>query len=269
VSGKGRYWDIAERVRTPRSGHAEGLRPCVPPRGTGLSGRRSWWIVTSFILIPGAGGIAWYWHRLTPLLEAVGHDAIPVDLPGDDPKASLNDYADVVVAAIGERRDSILVAQSLGGFTAPLVCERAPVKQLVFVNAMIPIPHERVGAWGEATRSGEARRDAARQGGYSEEFEEETYFLHDVAPEIAKEGAKYKREQTETIWAEICDFTAWPDIPAHVIAGADDRLFPLEFQRRVARERLNRDVDVLPGGHLIALSHPRDLAHQLASYLRS
>jgi pimeloyl-ACP methyl ester carboxylesterase len=253
----------------PRSGHAEGLRPASLQAEPALIGRRSWWIVTRFILIPGAGGIAWYWHRLTPLLEAAGHDAIPVDLPGDDPKASLNDYADVVVAAIGERRDVILVAQSLGGFTAPLVCERAPVEQLVFVNAMIPMPHERVGAWGEATRSAEARCDAARQGGYSQEFEEETYFLHDLPPEIAKEAATHKREQTETIWAEPCDFTAWPDIPIHVISGVDDRLFPLEFQRRVARERLNRDVDVLPGGHLIALSHPRDLAHQLASYLRS
>src|SRR5262245_14591883 len=31
-----------------------------------------------------AGGIAWYWHRVVPLLEASGHDAVGVDLPGDD-----------------------------------------------------------------------------------------------------------------------------------------------------------------------------------------
>jgi hypothetical protein len=43
-----------------------------------------------------------------------------------------------VVTAIGERRESVLVAQSLGGFTAPIVCERVPVDLLVLVNAMIP-----------------------------------------------------------------------------------------------------------------------------------
>jgi pimeloyl-ACP methyl ester carboxylesterase len=222
--------------------------------------------MTNFIFIPGAGGIAWYWHRLTPLLDAMGHAAIAVDLPGDDPKAGLKDYADHVVTAIGARRDLIVVAQSLGGFTAPLVCERTPVNQLVFVNAMIPLPGECVGAWGEATGSGEARREAARQGGYSEVFEEETYYMHDVPSAVAKEAAKHEREETETVWAETCDFTAWPDVPIHVIAGADDRLFPLELQRRVARERLDVEVDVLPGGHLIALSHPRELADQLASY---
>jgi len=145
-----------------------------PSAGTDLNERRSWWIMATFILIPGAGGIAWYWYRVTPLLEAAGHEAIAVDLPGDDPRWGLKNYADHVVAAIGGRRDLILVAQSLGGFTAPLVRERTTVNQLVFVNAMIPFPHERVGAWGEATRSAEARRGAARQGGYSEEFEEES-----------------------------------------------------------------------------------------------
>lgn len=53
-------------------------------------------------------------------------------------------------------------------------------------------------------------------------------------------------------------------MPTDVVAGAGDRLFPLDFQRRVARERLGLDVDVLPGGHLIALSRPAELA----AYLR-
>jgi pimeloyl-ACP methyl ester carboxylesterase len=52
-----------------------------------------------------------------------------------------------------------------------------------------------------------------------------------------------------------------------VIAGRDDRFFPLEFQRRVARDRLGLDVDVVPGGHLAAMSHPAELAAQITSYL--
>ena len=73
----------------------------------------------TFVLIPGAGGTAWYWHRIVPLLRRAGHGAIAVDLPGDDPAAGLPEYADLVVAAIGDRTNVVLVAQSLGGFTAP------------------------------------------------------------------------------------------------------------------------------------------------------
>jgi hypothetical protein len=37
------------------------------------------------------------------------------------------------------------VVQSLAGFIAPLVCERAPVKLLVLLNAMVPVPGETAG----------------------------------------------------------------------------------------------------------------------------
>src|SRR5262245_20726914 len=126
--------------------------------------------MATFVLIPGAGGAAWYWHRVTPLLEAAGNEAIAVELPADDEQAGLPAYADLVVDAIGDRTDIVLVAMSLGGFTAPLVCERAPLRMLVFVNAMIPVPGETAGAWWENTGSEAARMEAARKGGYGSEF---------------------------------------------------------------------------------------------------
>jgi hypothetical protein len=51
-----------------------------------------------------------------------------------------------------------------------------------------------------------------------------------------------------------------------VVAGSDDRLFPLELQRRVTRERLGLDVDVMAGGHLVALSRPEELVERLETY---
>jgi len=42
------------------------------------------------------------------------------------------------------------------------------------------------------------------------------------------------------------------DVPTRVIAGSDDRLFPLEFQRRVLHSRLGLDLEVMRGGHVIA-----------------
>jgi pimeloyl-ACP methyl ester carboxylesterase len=224
--------------------------------------------MATFILIPGAGGVAWYWHRVVPLLQAAGHEAIAVDLPGDDERAGLAAYAARVVDAIGGRTaDVVIVAQSLGGFTAPLVCARARVGRLVFVNPMIPVPGETAGDWWEHTNSEAARTAAAQRGSYSPDFDLDTYFLHDVPRDIVAGGEKHQRAEAKVVFGEPCRFDAWPQIPTHVIAGRDDRFFPIDFQRRVARERLGVDVDEVAGGHLVALSNPRVLAGQLIGYL--
>jgi pimeloyl-ACP methyl ester carboxylesterase len=217
----------------------------------------------TFVLVPGAGGMASYWHRVVPLLEQAGRTAIAVDLPGDDASAGLDDYADIVVRAIGARPRVVLVVQSLGGFTAPLVCARTDVRSLIFVNAMIPKPGESAGAWWQNTGAVEARAAAARRRGYGTAFDVRTYFLHDVPEEVLRAGPARQREQAEAIFAEPCGFERWPAVPIHVIAAADDRFFPLEFQERVARERLEKETQVIPGGHLVALSRPRELAAAL------
>jgi len=193
--------------------------------------------MATFVLIPGAGGVAWYWHRVVPLLESAHHDAIAVDLPGDDERAGLSAYAERVVEAIGQREDAVLVAQSLGGFTAPLVSARVRVRLLVFVNAMIPVPGETAGDWWDHTGSTAARTAAARDGGYSETFDLSTYFLHDVPPKIIVQGEAHERSEAGVVFTEPCHFEGWPEVPIHAIAGRDDRFFPLDFQRRVVKER--------------------------------
>jgi pimeloyl-ACP methyl ester carboxylesterase len=98
----------------------------------------------TFVLIPGAGGDGWYWHLVAPLLRERGYDAVPVDLPASDDRVGLAQYADAVVRAIGNRASERIgvVAQSLGGFTAALVCAKVPAALLLLVNAMIPKPGE-------------------------------------------------------------------------------------------------------------------------------
>ncbi|HEU5076907.1 MAG TPA: alpha/beta hydrolase [Polyangiaceae bacterium] len=221
----------------------------------------------TFVLIPGAGGTAWYWHRVTPLLERAGHEAIAVDLPGDDPNAGLRSYADLVIEAIGERSDLVLVAQSMGAFTAALVCARVPIGRLVFVNAMIPVPDETAGDWWDNTGWLEARTAAAERRGYAVDFDLDTYFLHDVPRDIARSGAEHQREEAQIAFTEPVSFQTWPDVPIHVVVGKDDRFFPNDFQARLARERLGKEVDEVPGGHLVALSYPRELADRLLGYV--
>lgn len=65
---------------------------------------------------------------------------------------------------------------------------------------------------------------------------------------------------------EPWSLSVWPDVPTRVLAGRQDRMFPLEFQRRIARERLGLEVDEIDGGHMVALSNPAVLADRLESY---
>ena len=223
---------------------------------------------SSFILIPGAGGMAWYWHRVVPLLEQAGCDAATVDLPADDPSKGLSDYADIVIQAIGTRSDVVLVAQSLAGFTAPLVDAEDAVRGLVLVNGMIPRPGETAGAWWGNTGAVDARVAAARAAGYTPQFDVPTYFLHDVPEAVLCGGPSYQREQSDPMFGQPCQFERWPSVPMRVIAAADDRFFPLEFQKRIARERLDAEVEVIPGGHLVALSQPEELVARLLRFGR-
>ena len=77
--------------------------------------------MSTFALIHGAGDVGWYWHLVAAELQGRGHDVITPDLPADDESATLTDYADVVVEAVGSRNDVVVAGQSYGAFTAPLV----------------------------------------------------------------------------------------------------------------------------------------------------
>jgi len=227
--------------------------------------------MATYVLIPGAGGDGWQWHRVVRELEQRGHAAIPVTLPAGDDRAGWQEYADAVVEAIGDRRDLVLVAQSLAGFTAPLVCERLPVNLVVLLNAMIPMPGETGNDWWGNTGSGAAMREHLVSIGLPADAanDDKVVYFHDVPKPIVEEAfARGEPQQSMTPMGQPFPLQAWPDVPTRVIAGRDDRLFPLEFQRRVARERLGMDVDELPGGHMLALSQPRALAERLVAYLR-
>ena len=70
-----------------------------------------------------------------------------------------------------------------------------------------------------------------------------------------------------TPFAQAWPRDSWPDVPTRVVASRHDRLFPVDFQRRVAQERLGITPDVVPGGHLVALSRPAPLTDLLVSYV--
>jgi predicted alpha/beta hydrolase family esterase len=224
--------------------------------------------MATFVLIPGAGGHGAYWNRLIPALEQRGHEAVGVDIPENEPGSHLTDWAGFAERAIGDRSDVVLVAQSLGAFLAPLVDR--PVRMIVFLNAMIPLPGETPDEWWGNTDSGAARLAKAEADGRDPTFDLYNDFLHDVPEDAATElMSGDAREPADSAMADACSFKSWPDVPMKVVVGRDDRFFPADFQCRVAKDRLGIDADVIPGGHLVALANPDGLADLLDSYARN
>jgi hypothetical protein len=215
--------------------------------------------VTTFAFIHGAGDVGWYWHRVEAELRARAYETIAPDLPIEDDAAGLSAYAEVVVEAIGGRSDAVVVAQSFGGYVAPIVADRIEARLIVLVAGMIPSP-------------GESAEEMFANTGWRPEPRDDdstlAIFYHDVPRELAEEAMRRGgRRQSETPGAEPWPLAGWPTIPTRFVLCRQDRFFPAAWLRRVVRDRLSIAPDEIESGHCPALSRPRELAERLVGYL--
>jgi pimeloyl-ACP methyl ester carboxylesterase len=217
--------------------------------------------MATYVLIHGAGDVASSWELLAAELRERAHDVVAVDLPSEEESAGLSEYADTVVEAIGDRPELVVVAHSLGGYVAPLVCERLPVDLLVLVTAMVPSPGERAWDWWENTGHAQALRDLN-----GDEDDEIALFLQDVPPDLAAKALAQSRDQADAPLLEPWPLAAWPDVPTRYLLLRDDRWHPPEWTRRMVLKRLGIDADEMDGGHCPFLSRPRELAERLEAY---
>jgi len=214
--------------------------------------------MTTFAFIHGAGDVGWYWHLVEAELRRRGHATVAPDLPCEDDTAGLERYADVVVEAIAGRSEVVVVAQSFGGYVAPIVAARVDARLIVLVAGMIPAPGESAEEMFEATRwRPEPREDTS----------ELAVFYHDVPADLAREAMAHGRRQSATPGAEPWPLEAWPAIPTRFMIGRQDRFFPARWLRGVVRDRLGITPDELDSGHCAALSRPDELADLLAGYI--
>ena len=109
--------------------------------------------MTTFVLVHGAYHGAWCWDKVVPLLEAQGHQAVAVDLPGntygefDIPagQVTLDTYAHHVCKVLDQLDEPVvLVGHSLGGLTVTQAAEYRPEKigTLVYLTALLLGPGE-------------------------------------------------------------------------------------------------------------------------------
>jgi hypothetical protein len=213
--------------------------------------------MANFAFIHGAGDVGWYWHLVEAELRALGHDSVAPDLPIEDDKAGLTEYATAVVDAIHDRKDVVVVAQSFGGYTAPIVADRIGARLIVLVAAMVPSPGESAEDMFANTRWEPDRL---------EDSSAHEVFYHDVPKELADDALRHARRQSDTPGREPWPLGAWPDIETRFVLCRNDRFFPALWLRPLVRDRLGIQPAEIDSGHCPALSRPRELAGLLDRY---
>ncbi len=232
--------------------------------------------MTLFALVHGGAHGGWCWELLVPELEARGHWAVTPDLPLEDPSAGVEAWARTVWNAIdafqpgAEGRDIVVVGHSLAGLALPVIASMRPVRRLVFLGAMVPVPGRAYADYladepgavifdgsvrpGDEVGDGPISWRAAREG-----------FYQDCPEPLARAAWRRLRPQSDTVFTERCPIDRWPDVPSTYILMTEDRAVGQEWSRRVARERLAAQLIELPGGHSPFYSRPVELAQVLTS----
>jgi pimeloyl-ACP methyl ester carboxylesterase len=211
----------------------------------------------TFVLIHGGGSSSWDWHLVAPVLRELGHAVIAVDLPIEDESNGVSEYADAVVEACGDRTNLAIVAHSWGGLVAPVVASRVPADLLVFLSGLIPKPGEAPDAWWSASGYNDLGIS------FANEEEEIDVFYNGVPADLITASYANARGQSSTKGDEPTPLKAWPDVPTRFLVCRDDHFMPPEFARAQVRDRLGITPDEIDGGHMIALSRPRELAERL------
>ena len=105
--------------------------------------------MSTFILIHGMWHGGWCWERLTPLLQAAGHQVYTPTLTGlEEGAQARNDDIDLIthvqeivyLCESDNLRDVILVGHSLGGFMAHVIADRIPerIARIVNLDGIVP-----------------------------------------------------------------------------------------------------------------------------------
>jgi pimeloyl-ACP methyl ester carboxylesterase len=217
--------------------------------------------MATFALVHGAWHGAWYWERLTPLLEQAGHTVVVPELPNEDGSADFDVYADFVCTALRECDDEVVVvAHSLGGATGALVPDRRPVRHLVYLCAAVP--QGGIGLFDQWQAQPDMVCREFAEGwlqGLSEPDEQlrtvwvdfdfvRKVFYADCDEATVAAAIGHLRPQSGYPWTVPCSLTEHPSVRCTSVVCSEDRIVNPGWSRRTARE-IGADLGEPPGSH--------------------
>ena len=220
--------------------------------------------MADFVLVHGGLAGAWCWALFEPELQRLGHRTHTLDLPIEDPAATLDDYAAVVVDVMrGLERPAWLVGHSMGGLVVPRAALAQPSAGLIFLCAGFPPTSEAEHEESQRTRNpgNEAHFIPAGEGRIMLSFESAAHdFFNDCPPELQRWAYERFRPQATAPFSDYAPIARYPDVPMHAIVGSYDGIVLRPEHSEMIRRRIGVPPIVLPGGHCPFVARPRVLA---------
>lgn len=242
-----------------------------------------------FCLVHAAFQGAWSWGSLIPQLEAKGHSSVAMDLPIENPKTTLSNYAEAVIKALPSAEDDvILVGTSMAGTVIPLVAAQRRVRKLVYLGALIPYPGMSVIEQMYEDVVPDMWKAAGFEAPYSSKFEQlrdepdifnpsslekspledETvameFLFHDCEPEVANFAvSKLRNHLSSAHLTEVFPLQALPNVESSYIVCTEDRIISPAWCKYAARKRLGVEAIEFKSGHCPYLSQSARFAELL------
>jgi pimeloyl-ACP methyl ester carboxylesterase len=246
-----------------------------------------------FVLVHGGFHGAWCWSRVVPELEALGHEAVAIDLPGHGDRREEPSTVQSRTAAIVEvmRPGDVLVGHSGGGYDITLAADAAPAKvgHLIYLAAALPIEGRPL-----IDASGGRPAEEIDQDGKTQLMTDETgmmrfirlnaagrmeccdfqgvwdFFYHDCDEATARWAySQLSAAPVEFLLEPIRLANFWSaDLPRSYIVCGQDRAAPLSLSRGFC-ERLGVAPLEIDASHSPFLSMPRATAGLLVDATRT
>lgn len=227
--------------------------------------------MSEFLLVHGSCHGAWCWDDLIPHLQAAGHTARAIDLPGHGQDqtppsdVTLDLYARAIVDAITD--PVVLVGHSMAGYPITAAANLAPEKisKLIYLCAYVPMAGKSLADMRRMAPSQPLLEavvvDADRVTFHVDPTKAVEKFYHDVTPDRAAWAVSNLCPQP--ILPQETAMTPAHELPRHYIRCSDDRTIPPAFQVTMTENWPAGSVTTLPTSHSPFLSDPRGLAAEL------
>lgn len=240
--------------------------------------------MSTFVLIHGAWHGAWCWELAAPLLEAAGHRAIALDLPGmgADPtplsQVTLERWARFVVEVINaEDEPVVLVGHSRAGVVISQAAEYAPdrITSLVYLAAFL-VPNGRtvlqtmqsipprpesegslvLSADGTSTIAPHAVQDI---------------FYNTTAAQLVNRAAGRVGPEPMSVFTTPLQLTAerWGKVPRDYIRCTRDRAIAPDLQHKMLHALPCRRVVTMDTDHSPFYSAPERLSAELVALVQA
>jgi pimeloyl-ACP methyl ester carboxylesterase len=239
------------------------LRPSQSPQSASMK---------QFLFLHGSWHGAWCWHKIVPRIQAAGHAAMAIDLPGRGRSPArpalvgLNRMVDAASAALPPQGRVVLVVHSRNGIVASALAERVPdrIERTVYLASLMLPSGRRVLDYVPDRDSMMPRHVSVNRLALSDWLDPEVYreaLYADCSEDDVElcRGLLVREPVRPALTRLKLSAERYGRVPRAYIRLTEDRAVSLKLQDRLLAETAVDRVESLRASHSAYFSQPEQL----------